>query len=423
MRVISVVEIHILGHLGAETLVFGRERFCLRDTPSNTSPITSRATASYLTLSAQRPFTTSWRCRLRLARLKLSTRRSSRTSLPSATFNLLIPLVYDKDVRWSFVRVSTCTRWGRSTPVPSRSTRCSLERSSAHIARVSSVGNRRLRWRPKLQMHASTVQRGKDSLLHSADSSQNETLRTRTIYELVFSRIVQYSKQYQVIRSMTLNEWQGEAFASVQLPREATSEGFVAQPIFIDSLLHAAGFIINSHVGNGDAYICSQVDSSKVLADLDYSAAFEIHCTTSNVADGVVLADAWGGSVRRVEQGRRARQANALHSPPHIWPSEVAVSFRRWIAAIDLFNPIGQVTRSPFRFSPRPNIQSSPYTPATATAVNSPADVEGEVMKVIADACGLPLDEIDSSSNIADLGVDSLIWIEVDRALKGLHGR
>jgi len=105
-------------------------------------------------------------------------------------------------------------------------------------------------------MHAGTVERSKDALVNPTIGSQNETLRTRTIYELVFSRIVQYSKQYQVIRSMAVNGWQGEAFASVQLPGDCASEGFVAQPIFVDSL-HAAGFIINSHIAQGDAYICS----------------------------------------------------------------------------------------------------------------------------------------------------------------------
>lgn len=270
----------------------------------------------------------------------------------------------------------------------------------------------------KLQMHAPNVERNKNALLDPVTGSQNETLRTRTIYELVFSRIVQYSKQYQIIRSMTVNDGQGEAFASVQLPRESTSEGFVAQPIFVDSLLHAAGFVINSHVANGDAYICSQVDSSKVLADLDYSGAFEIYCTTSNVADGVVLADAWavqcGGSNKVVAHVKRMRFTRLRTSGLQKLLSRSGDGSPQSVFSTPSVKTLG----SPFRFSPRPIVHSTPYSPATETAVNSPGDVESEVMKVIADACGIPLDEIDSSSNIADLGVDSLIWIELIGHLK-----
>lgn len=274
----------------------------------------------------------------------------------------------------------------------------------------------------KLQLHTATVERGKQALLNPADGVNHETLRTRTLYDLVFPRVVQYSKLYQVIRKMTLDERTGEGFATIQLSDEQVNKAFVAQPIFVDALLHAAGFLINSQAPNGDAYICGQVDSTKMLYDIDYSATYEIYCTTTNAGDGVILADAWavqtGESKAVVAHMKRMRFTRLrLNSLTKILSRSAGSTFS---------------TASPpmpmsVKFADRPVTPPStcrpvyrPTTPSTmssVTVVNN-NDLASEVAKLVAETCGVPFADVSLNSNIADLGVDSLIWIELIAHLK-----
>lgn len=274
----------------------------------------------------------------------------------------------------------------------------------------------------KLQLHTATVERGKQALLNPADGVNLETLRTRTLYDLVFPRVVQYSKLYQVIRKMTLDERTGEGFATIQLSDEQVNKAFVAQPIFVDALLHAAGFLINSQAANGDAYICGQVDSTKMLYDIDYSATYEIYCTTTNAGDGVVLADAWavqtGEAKAVVAHMKRMRFTRLrLNSLTKILSRSAGSTTRNASPPMPMNVKFADRPITP---PPSGRLVHRPTTPSTmssVTAVNC-SDLASEVTKFVAETCGVPVGNVSLNSNIADLGVDSLIWIELIGHLK-----
>lgn len=276
----------------------------------------------------------------------------------------------------------------------------------------------------KLQVHGGTIERGK-SALRSGGAVHHETLRTRTIYDLVFPRVVQYSKMYQVINSMTLDGTNGQGFATIQMPTEHSNERYVIQPVFVDALLHAAGFLINSQASSGDAYICGQVDSSKTLFDLDYSMPYEVYCATSQVNDGVIVADAWavevGGAKRVVAFMKRMRFTRLrLNSLSRLLSQAVGGPERTHSPVPTLrctTPPLMPKPKSAFRPCHRYNTLSSL---STATAVNGLFDYSAEISKIVSDVCGVPLSAINLNSNIADLGVDSLIWIELVGQLKSI---
>ncbi|THH09272.1 hypothetical protein EW145_g2129 [Phellinidium pouzarii] len=278
----------------------------------------------------------------------------------------------------------------------------------------------------KLQLHAGNVERGKLSLLMPDDGVYHETLRTRTIYDLVFPRVVHYSKLYQVISTMTLDERNGEGFATIRLSQEQSSRSFVVQPVFVDALLHTAGFLINSRAANGEAFICGQVDSTKMIFDIDYSATYEVYCTTNIAIDGMVLADAWAiqtGGVRKVVAHMKrmrfsrlrlnslskllSRSSDAI--PRSMSPAPFIRSFERCVTPTKLGSP----------FSPTHRANTPSSMSSSATMVNS-FDPSFEITKLVGEVCGIPIADIHSSSNVADLGIDSLIWIELIGHLKSI---
>lgn len=282
----------------------------------------------------------------------------------------------------------------------------------------------------KLQLHSESVERSKHALLNPVNGIFPETLRTRTIYDIIFSRVVKYSKLYQVINSMTLDETNGKGFAIIRLPSEQLSKNYVSQPVFIDSLIHAAGFLINSRARDGEAFICNQVDSSKVVHDVDYSKMFEVYCSTVSTGDNLVLADAWAveiGEKRRViahlKRMRFSRlRVNSLQkllsSPTETVERKLTSSYfkpslNQKISTTATPAKLG----SPFRPSHR---SGTPSSASSITVVNGIYDIAAEVINLLAVVCGISENDISLSSDIVDLGVDSLIWIELSRQLKSL---
>ncbi len=59
-----------------------------------------------------------------------------------------------------------------------------------------------------------------------------------------------------------------EGYAVVKLPKDYDKSKFVVHPVFMDTMLHVAGFLANMQGGDNDAYICSKVKSVKAAPSL-----------------------------------------------------------------------------------------------------------------------------------------------------------
>lgn len=119
---------------------------------------------------------------------------------------------------------------------------------------------------------------------------------TRTIYEVIFSRIVEYSKEYQAIQSLTVDPNGVEGYAFAKLPASSESQSrFKIHHVFIDTILQVAGFVVNLRGGVNDAYICSRIDSVIViLGEIEDESAYGVYCSHCWLAhEGIILADAY----------------------------------------------------------------------------------------------------------------------------------
>ena len=125
--------------------------------------------------------------------------------------------------------------------------------------------------------------------------SESETISTRTVYELIFPSVVEYSSKYHSIKSIKIHPNGHEAYAYVQVPHWLTPGKFVYHPVWMDTMLHVAGFLANMQGNSGDAYICSQVDSVKVIENaMDLDKPFGIYVRNASIPEeGVVIAEAY----------------------------------------------------------------------------------------------------------------------------------
>lgn len=239
-----------------------------------------------------------------------------------------------------------------------------------------------------------------------------ETIHTRMLYEVIFPRVVSYSPPYQTIKSMTIDQTGTEGFAVVQMPAGSVGVGggkYVVHPMFMDTLLHAAGFIANSAVTAEDACICNEVGQAKILYDeIDYADTFGVFCSIVYlVAESAYSADAYAvnsaGKIVGAVKGMSFKKVKLAKFRSHL-----AHTLGRPAATAAAGRGSGD---TPARISPPTHKPAHISAPAAA-------NISGQVARCIADVCGVQIETVTSATEMGALGVDSLMIFEIADRLK-----
>ncbi|RDX46456.1 ketoacyl-synt-domain-containing protein [Lentinus brumalis] len=275
--------------------------------------------------------------------------------------------------------------------------------------------------------HAKPTLEREVRLLLSVDSTlQPETFGTRTVYDLLFPNIVSYSDLYRTIQTITVNTSQSTAYAVIRLPQAhlTSTAPFVTHPIFVDTLLHVAGFLINFTLGmNGrDACICSQVDKLKVVPEVVVpSAQYGLFASVTHADKTTTVADVYAWELaepgrRIIASLRRARfrkvpmaslkralgvGAAPSHARPALPRDAANQAVRRAVS-----DGNGQPTLKPV------DIAAIPAKLATS--------LEDDVLHIIAETAGLAKDDIILDAELAHLGIDSLMIWELASRLRSI---
>ncbi|CAD6924271.1 unnamed protein product [Tilletia laevis] len=251
-------------------------------------------------------------------------------------------------------------------------------------------------------------------------SGESETFKTKTIYERIFPRVVRYSSPYWSIQSMSMSLSGKEAVARVKLPAKdnAAKGKFVVEPRFMDTILHATGFLINSQAPDDIAYICSKTDKVKILyrdsidgktQTLQELEECDIFCVIESLKEeGVELGTAY------VEQnGRIVATLTGMHFKAIPLPrlhmllgaanvSRAALPSQQTSAAVP---PSAGATKMPTKTT----CLKKPNDPLA----DSTSEVADRLRQLISDTCGTPMAEVQDSVETASLGIDSLMVIEL----------
>ncbi|KAI0051416.1 polyketide synthase [Auriscalpium vulgare] len=254
---------------------------------------------------------------------------------------------------------------------------------------------------PAMKRQITTVINGKDI----------ETFSTRTAYEVIFPRVVDYSKEYHTMKALTVSADGMEGYATVQLPQDYDRGRFVIHPVFMDTMLHVAGFVANMQGGVNDAFICSKVESVKAIPEqIDNDARYGVYISNAWVADeGVMLADAC--AVELNAPNRIVAQLKGMHFRKVRLSSlkrglAMAAGGSKAHAVPALTRPaLAPVSRAPAKLSLPPQHSRSDS--------QSSVDVQAEVARIVAETCDTAVSNLDVNANLETFGVDSLMSIEI----------
>ncbi|EKG09551.1 hypothetical protein MPH_13401 [Macrophomina phaseolina MS6] len=220
----------------------------------------------------------------------------------------------------------------------------------------------------------------------------------RAIYEKLFTRVVAYSEPYQCIDTLRISADGVECQAACRPPParvDAAAGGLpAAEAIFMDVLLHAAGFVANFRVDSDTAAICRDVASAVVVrAPQPGGPGFSVFCTVvDDPDDRLIVADAYAADERGVmavfkgmafQRIGCAQLARAFAVPSAGGPAAVA----------------------------------PPSRPAAAAAGRTSSSAG--VREVLARTCGVEAAALRADTRLDALGVDSLMTIELQTALAG----
>ncbi|KAJ7704791.1 beta-ketoacyl synthase [Mycena rosella] len=236
-----------------------------------------------------------------------------------------------------------------------------------------------------------------------------EVFSTRTAYEVIFPRVVDYARQYHTMQTLTVDASGMEGCATIQLPADYDRGKFVVHPVWMDTLLHVAGFVANMHGGLADAYICTQVGAVKVFPELvNNDKPYLVYCTNAWLPEeGVMLAEAY--AVQVAEPRRIVAHMKGMHF------RRLRLSSLKKSLALAAGRPAVQAQQPTKAVRIAPTASRASRSPSPPPAV----DVEAVVLKLVADACDIPPAAVGVDTDLAAIGIDSMMSIEIFGGLRG----
>lgn len=259
----------------------------------------------------------------------------------------------------------------------------------------------------------------------------DEVLGQRNLYR-VFAEIVDYGDEYRGLRKMVAR---GNEAAGVVVPvekkRHPSKEGLTFDPHLSDAFCQVAGVWANFMTtrATSDAYLANSI-GQWIRAPAKDKAPTELHvfATTHQSSEKVLLSDVFvfdaaDGSLMEVMLGIAYIQIpkNAMSKLLR------RLSDPRWLASISAAREkpgatIESPSVKPVQVVPQPTAIVAPPTqqvvqPAPNTA-NAGNETFNRVKAIIADLSGLEPHEIKADSELADLGIDSLVGMELINELE-----
>lgn len=218
-----------------------------------------------------------------------------------------------------------------------------------------------------------------------------ETFSTRTLYEVIFPRVVEYSKEFHTIGSLAMTSDGLEATGTIRLASDCDAAKFVVHPLFLDSLMHVAGFVSNLRGGLNDAYICNQIGSVQTLPDLiQKDVSYLVYCKITPLLD---------------QTGLLAESYAILDAHPRALVAYVKDIRFQHVRLNGLKATLTSVSRI------------FPVTPTDRTHNDFPArpppNIVDVVVKVITKACSADPKDISIDLEVERLGIDSLMLLEL----------
>ncbi|KAJ2982216.1 hypothetical protein NQ176_g1535 [Zarea fungicola] len=253
----------------------------------------------------------------------------------------------------------------------------------------------------------------------------------RTMYEKLFTRVVAYSPLYQKAQSIRINEEKGEAVATCVFPQLDPGSGAgisSSNVVFMDVLLHVAGFCVNLKLPDDVAGICKEVGKAIILCDLATRdktlTVFDVYCSSLDTQDGdgrsFTTANAYAVGVDGVLavfegivfQHMTMARINQSLKMATFSSTRAASGERQYVRPTH----IPEIEHAYYGVANSRGTQ--PHRPSSPSVNRQKISVSSLMAKV----CGTGTGEPGSASRLDALGVDSLLTLELSAELSSaLH--
>lgn len=255
--------------------------------------------------------------------------------------------------------------------------------------------------------------------LMNANSDQDVVrLQRRFIYK-IFNSVVKYDEKYQGLHTLYMDEEMQDAVAIIKLrPSEGTGNWTIS-PYWSDTIVHLAGFVMNgsSHNPEDMAHISGGLDRMTLADELsDQKEYYSYVSMRAGEKKGSSIGDVYildGSEVVGFCEGIKFQQMkkSILNIVLGISESETTHS-----------------SHAPTRASaPSHQAHTSSHAPANTSVTNVAAQASGDsqedevieaLISAILSETGFDPSELDDSTELLDMGVDSLMSIAIIDAVK-----
>ncbi|KAG7451653.1 ketoacyl-synt-domain-containing protein, partial [Guyanagaster necrorhizus] len=246
----------------------------------------------------------------------------------------------------------------------------------------------------------------------SGEDDEAEVFTTRTAYEIIFTRVVKYAKEYHTMKHVTISKNGMEGYAVVKLPKDHDKSKFVVHPVFMDTMLHVAGFLANMQGGDNDAYICSRVKSVKAVPSLiNNDTTYGVFVVNAWVeSEGIMLSDAI--AVDLSGHGQIVAQLKGMCF------KKLRLNTLQRSLAMHAGHTAATSTQKPSvaPAAQKPKItEIAPALGPRSSPAKGSVDIRGIVLRIVGDTCGIEVSALDVNADLETYGVDSLMSIEILR--------
>ena len=320
------------------------------------------------------------------------------------------PLVYNEDVDKTIIVTIRANAGAGTFEVASQA---ELSEKLVHVR-----GQYRMQPRVRTQLKFAcllpTVDRRIASTLEPCSANDSETFSSRTVYDIIFPRVVRYSKEYQTIKSLTVSSDGMEGYAKIVMQSVNREDKVSVHPIFTDTLLHVAGFIANLKGDEDDAYICSEVGSVRVLEKhIKQDASYAVYCSSIWLPEkNVMIADVYAVSTSQ------PKEVIAYMKGVHYRRTRLRsfVKSLRMTGGGHFPQPTASECLNLSLITDKLRLSKQRVQSKTLNVI----DMTSSVISIVAGACNVDQSDLEVDANLSFLGVDSLLSIEIAQGLRDM---
>ncbi|KAL8714640.1 MAG: hypothetical protein Q9220_001589 [cf. Caloplaca sp. 1 TL-2023] len=281
-------------------------------------------------------------------------------------------------------------------------------------------------WQSNWKRNAYLVQSRIDTLAHGVDDGHSHKIKRGLAYKL-FGALVDYGQCYQGMQEVTLNSAQLEATARIEFQTTEKEENHYFSPYWIDSLGHLAGFVMNANDGidsKQQVFVNHGWDAMRVAKRFSREKTYRNYVRMQNVGGTMYAGNTYifdGDEIVAIYEGVKV-QSIFCASSTFIEPSLTSQQFQGVPRqALDNLLPNAMTRKAApkavasGKSSPKANPSPTRQKKATK-ALPTPTNEESimtKVLAIIAEEVGLEISELVPSSNFSDMGVDSLLSLNI----------